>query len=70
MVITDLELLEVVSEAPQLVGGSGSFNYETYLKQYVRSDQYSTARSDAESQFGDAIALAVSYNTADIDQRV
>lgn len=68
MIITDLDRFEVVSETPHVLGGSGNFDYSTYVSQYAKIDQYSTARSDAESQFGDATALAVSYNAANIEQ--
>lgn len=64
MIINDLEQLEVVVETPNVLGGSGSFDYSTYLTQYLSSNQLSNAKSDAESQFGDANALAISYNTA------
>lgn len=68
MIFIDLDCLEIVIKSPNIVGGAGEFDYSTYVAQYVKSDQYSSAISDAESQFKDAIALAVSYNSIEIEQ--
>ena len=67
MTITDLNHLELVGDT-NIVGGSGFFNFSTYQNQYLNSYQYSSSRADAESQFGDAEAQAVSYNVAYINQ--
>ena len=67
MIITDLNHLELVA-ATDVVGGSGNFNYSTYKTQFLSNFQSSYAQADAESQFGDAEAQAVSYNVAYINQ--
>ncbi len=69
MVITDLNHLELVSTT-NVVGGSGEFNYSTFIGQYAELYQSSYATADAESQFGDAYAEAVSYNVGSIEQSV
>jgi hypothetical protein len=67
MIITDLNHLELVA-ATSVVGGAGEFYYSTVLEQYLESYQDSYAKVDAESQFGDATAEALSYNVVEINQ--
>ena len=67
MIITDLNHLELVSTT-DVVGGSGTFNYSDFVSQYATLYQNSYATADAESQFGDVDADAVSYNVGAIEQ--
>jgi hypothetical protein len=67
MIITDLNHLELVA-ASNVIGGAGTFDFSTVLEQYLDNYQESYATADAESQFGDAEAEAVSYNVAEINQ--
>ncbi len=67
MVITDLNHLELVSTT-DVFGGSGEFNYSTVIEQYAKLYQDSYATADAESQFGEANAEALSYNVGAIEQ--
>lgn len=70
MIFNELDCLETVINTPSVVGGAGSFDFHTHVSQFLNSSQYSNAISTTESQLGDAVALAVSLDPANLEQEV
>jgi len=68
MNIYDLNHLEDMNEANNVVGGSGTFDFAIDKSQVSILNQYGFSEAKAEAQFGGATAVSTVINTADVDQ--
>jgi len=68
MNIYDLNHLEEMNEANNVVGGAGDFDYLVDKEQVSFLDQFGSSYAEAEAQFGGAAAVSTVVNTADVTQ--
>jgi len=70
MNIYDLNHLEEMNEATNLVGGAGDFDFAIDKEQFSSLDQFADSYAEAEAQFGGAAALSDVANLADVTQLI
>jgi len=70
MNIYDLNHLEEMNEATNLVGGAGDFDFEIDKDQYSVLNQFASSYAEAEAQFGGATAVSTVANLADVTQLI
>jgi len=70
MNIYDLNHLEEMNEATNLVGGAGTFDYFIEKSQVSILNQYASSYAEAEAQFGGATAVSTVANLADVTQLI